>query len=62
MEKNRAVFFQILLLILALAFILTVKYVDETRSTEAGSFGNEEFYGNVTVTDVFSALGYRKEQ
>lgn len=62
MEKNRAVLFQILLLVLALAFILAVKYIDGTRSTQAGSFGSGEFYGNVTVADVFSAFEYRKEQ
>ncbi len=55
MEKNRVILFQVLLVILALVFICAVRYIAESRAAEAGSFGTEEFHGNVTVADVFSS-------
>ncbi len=62
MEKNRLIFFQVLLVLIALIFICAVKYIAETRSTTAGSFTGDKFYGNVTVTDAFSALDGRKDR
>ncbi len=56
MEKSRRIFFQILLLVLALVFILTVKYAYESRSAKVGNFGTGENMSNVTITDVFSAF------
>ena len=53
MEKNRVMLFQVLLVILALVFMYTVRWFSESRMTEAGSFGAEGDYGNVTIADVF---------
>ena len=55
MQDFRKVFFQVLLLILAIVFTAGIRYAATVKSTQAGSFGTVE-QGNITVSDVFSRL------
>lgn len=56
MEKSRRLFFQILLLVLAIVFTFAIRYVYENQSARTGTFGEGEKVSNVTVSDVFSAF------
>ena len=53
MENFRKLFFQFLLLVLALVFILVVRFVCESASVGAGTFGDYE-KGNVTISQMLS--------
>ena len=52
MEKYRLTFFQLLLILLAIAFTLCIRYVSETENVGAGTFGKSD-KSNITVSDVF---------
>ena len=53
MEKARKLFFQILLIILALIFILCVRFAYESQSAPTGTFASAE-NNNVTLSQIFS--------
>lgn len=56
MFKFRATFFQTLLIILSLAFVLAVRFVQHTESSQAGSFAGKAAHGNLTVAEVFAEM------
>ncbi len=56
MNESRRLFLQILLIVLALIFLFTVKYVYENKSAQAGAFGTGENMNNVTISEAFSAI------
>ncbi len=54
MKKNRKNLFQVLLLILALVFVIAIRYVCETRTAQAGTFSKENSFSTVTFSDVYN--------
>ncbi|MBR5307754.1 MAG: hypothetical protein IKU43_03215 [Clostridia bacterium] len=59
MYKFRTTFFQALLIILALAFTLAVRYAECTRTVSAGTFGSTDVNGGVTVSDILGVVAER---
>ena len=53
MENFRKMFFQFLLFILALVFILAVRFICESESAGAGTFGEYE-KNSVTISQMLS--------
>lgn len=53
MYDFRKTFFQLLLVILALAFVVGIRYITSADSAEVGSFGKRSGYTNITVAEVF---------
>ncbi|MBR3996273.1 MAG: hypothetical protein IKI97_13485 [Clostridia bacterium] len=56
MNNFRRLFYQIILVVLALAFTLCIRYIVSTKSTEAGTFGAENEDAAVTVSAIFSSM------
>lgn len=56
MKKNRRNLFQVLLIIIALMFVITIRYICDTMTTQAGTFSNESSFSTVTFSDVFNKL------
>ena len=61
MQNFRILFFQILLVILALAFLLCIYYLESTETAQAGTFGAAE-NNNITITDLFTAHSAERRQ
>lgn len=55
MENFRTVFFQVLLVILAIAFTVCIRYLSESQRVEVGQFGNGAL-PNITVTDMLRRI------
>ena len=49
-------FFQVLLLILAIAFTVGIRYAVSVESTQAGSFGKGKVRDNITVAEAISRI------
>ena len=56
MYKFRTTFFQALLIILALAFTLAVRYAECTRTATVGAFGEGADIKSVTVSDMLTRV------
>lgn len=52
MEHFRKTFFQLLLIILALAFTACIRYISDTKNIQSGTFAANES-SNLTVSDIF---------
>lgn len=55
MEKTRKLFFQAILVILAVVFIYTINYISDNRSTQVGSFAERDFAG-VTLMEALCSV------
>lgn len=53
MNNFRKLFFQALQVILALAFIISLKYMNLTQSCDAGAFGSNDYQCSFSVRGVF---------
>lgn len=56
MNNFQKLFYQILLIVLALAFTLCIRYIVNTESSKTGSFGYENDNTAVTVSAIFSSM------
>lgn len=56
MQNNQRLFFQILLIVLALAFTLAIRYMVSERCVEAGGFGDNGNYRSITVSEAFNSM------
>lgn len=56
MQNYQRLFFQILLIVLALAFTLTIRYMVSEHCVETGGFGDNGNYRSITVSQVFYAM------
>lgn len=61
MESFRQIFFQVLLIILALSFTLCIRYLISTKSTTVGTFGEAEA-SNITIQDLFADISAERRQ
>lgn len=61
MQNFRILFFQILLVILALAFLLCINYLESAETAQAGTFGKTE-NNNTTITDLFTSHSAERRQ
>ncbi len=52
MNNFRKLFFQTLQVILALAFVISLKYMNLTQSCDAGSFGGDDYQCSYSVRCV----------
>ena len=56
MKDFRKIFFQIILLVLAVAFTLCIRYIIATETSPTGSFGQDKDNTAVTVSQMFSSM------
>lgn len=59
MQTFRTVFFQVLLLILAIVFTVAVRFAVSYGAIEAGSFTGGDTAANVTVSGIVTAMHER---
>lgn len=54
MKKSRKYLFQVLLLIIALVFVITIRYICDTKTVQTGTFSKEDSFSTITFSDIYN--------